>query len=165
MANFKEKMERFSTSITELAKQNSIPKWFKPFIDELKTFSKDLQHYFVEEEGKLAIQKTVPDQLAEDRRRLLKSINDLEDEIEDQQQYSRRNCLLVHGIQEKPKEDVEGLVMDVLENKLQAGVTKNQISRVHRIGKKRTDQGKPRSIIMRFVSYRDRKRFSIQKKS
>ena len=124
MASFKEKIDRFSTRITELASQNGIPKWFKPFIEEIKIFSKDVHKHFFEEKGKLALQKTVTDQLVEDRSRLLKSIEDLEDEIDDQQQYSRRNCLLLHGIEEKQKEDVEGLVMDVLDKKLETGVTK-----------------------------------------
>ena len=122
MASFKEKMERFQASLADLLKGNSIPKWFRPFVDEFQTFSKDLHNYILEEEGKLAVQKTVTEKLCADRDRLLQSVEDLEDELDEQQQYSRRNCLMVHGIQENPKENVEAKVMNVFDNKLQAGV-------------------------------------------
>ena len=97
-----------------------------------------------------------------------KDIQSLEDELDDQQQYSRRNCFLVHGIKEEFKEDVEGKVMEIFANKLEAGVSINDISRSHRIGRfdrNNANKGKTRPIIVRFSSYRQRKKvFDLKKK-
>ena len=71
----------------------------------------------------------------------------LEYEIEDQEQYSRRNCLLVHGVTEKPNEDVEKEVMEIFQEKLEAEVAQTDISRMHRLGRKRIDEDKPRPIM------------------
>ena len=83
--------------------------------------------------------------------------------LDDQQLYSRRTCLLLHGVNEEKKEDVEKKMMNVLENNLQAGLSINKISRTHRLGKIK-DDGKPRPIIIRFLSYRQRKKvFDLKK--
>ena len=57
--------------------------------------------------------------------------------------------------------------MDVIQNKLETDVKKEDISRSHRLGKRNNDRnkGKPRPIIMRFLSYRQRKKvFDAKKK-
>ena len=170
MDSFQEKMSKFSKTINDLSNNNSIPKWFKPFVESFKGFSNDVACYFHETEEKLkllesqlAIQKSVTDNLVEDRSRLNKTIEDLEDELDDQQQYSRRNCLLIHGVEEKQNENVEAAVMDIVDNKLKATVLKNDISRMHRLGRRK--QGRPRPIIVRFISYRQRKNiFDVKKR-
>ena len=60
----------------------------------------------------------------------------------------------MHGVKEHQKEDVDKLVMGVVDDNLEAGVSVKDISRTHRIGKKRNvSNQKPRPIIVRFISY------------
>mgnify|MGYP002716418461 CR=1 FL=1 len=94
------------------------------------------------------------DTLYDDQRRI-------ESQLEDLNQYSRRNCLLIHGIPEQPNEDVENLVMKTVSEKLKVQMDIVQIDRCHRIGapKRRmadvVQEGK-RPIIVKFISYRQR---------
>ena len=62
----------------------------------------------------------------------------------DNEQYSRRSCLLIHGVEVKENEDEDG-IMNVLEDcyssmNLQFDV--NDIDRTHRIGLPYTDKNK-----------------------
>ena len=172
MSNFEEQILEFNQNVTELSQHNSIPKWFKPFLNSFKTFSNVVSTYFTEAEnkfkvmeGSLAVQKAVTDSLVLDRDRLSKSVEMLEDKVDELEQYSRRTCLLIHGVEEKAKEDVEKTVMSILETKLEAGVTVNEVTRTHRLGRKRDEQSKkPRPIIVKFLSYRQRKKVFNNKK-
>ena len=174
MSNFKEKVDEFIQNLNELSQLNSTPKWFKPFLESFKTFSGDVSRYFTEAEdkydimeGKFAVQKAVTDSLVSDRDRLQKSIEEFEDKIDELEQYSRNSCLLIHGVEEKPKEDTEAIVMGIFDSKLQAGVKENDVTRTHRLGRKRIEQDgkKSRPIIVKFLSYRQRNKvFSNKKK-
>ena len=73
-------------------------------------------------------------------------IDKLENLVDRQEQYSRRNCLLVHEIAETNKENTDGLVRKTLNEKLGINITKNETDRSHRISRKTHGQ-KPRSII------------------
>ena len=73
-------------------------------------------------------------------------IDQLENLVDRQEQYSRRNCLLVHEIAETNKENTDGLVLKTLNEKLGINITKNETDRSHRISRKMHGQ-KPRSII------------------
>ena len=166
MSGLEGKLDDYIKSINELGRRDSIPKWFKPFLDSFRKFAADVSHHITEmdnkfksTEGSLAIQKAVTDSLAVDRDRLQTCIGKLEDQLDDPEQYSRRNCLLIHGVEEKPNENLENVVMDILDNKLPAGVLEKEITRTHRIGRKSTDKGnKHRPIIIKFLSYRQRKK-------
>ena len=57
--------------------------------------------------------------------------------IDDQQQYSRRNYLLFHGIEEESSEDTDNIVTDISAEELRLEVDKSMIDRSHRIGPKR----------------------------
>ena len=157
MAGFHKNLEDFVENINALNKNSNIPKWFKPFINSFKTFSIDLTQYVSELEGRLAIQKTVTDTLTVDRDNIQKKIGLLEDEIDSLQQYSRRTCLLVHGVKETKDENTDNVVMDVIESKLNVELSQNDIGRTHRLGRK-TNGEKPRPLIVRFATYRPRKK-------
>ena len=95
---------------------------------------------------------------------LKRQVKTLQVQIEDQQQYSRRNCILIHGIPENESEDTDKLVMDVFTDRLGIILGIQDIDRSHRLGPSvrvlapRTDQDtvKVRPIIVKFVSYRVR---------
>ena len=85
--------------------------------------------------------------------------------IDDLEQYSRRNCLIVHGIEEKQNENTDDIIVDLIQNKLKTDVKKEEIARTHRLGKRnQRGEGKPRPIITRFISYRQRKKVFDSKK-
>ena len=71
--------------------------------------------------------------------------------IDDQQQYSRRNCLLFHGVKEESSEDTDNIVTKICAEKLRLEVDKSMIDGSHRIGPKNKDQ-KPRPIIVNSVA-------------
>ena len=58
----------------------------------------------------------------------------LEESIDQQGQYSRRNCLLIHGVEENSNEDTDTLVLNTINNDLKIDLTEVAIDRAHRIG-------------------------------
>ncbi len=84
-----------------------------------------------------------------------------------QEQYSRRNCLLLHGIPETEL-DTDAAVMSVCSEKLGVQLTKASIDRSHRLGyrpntsrdnrpRSSTGRDKPRPIIIKLTSYDTRR--------
>ncbi|XP_041461796.1 uncharacterized protein LOC121413097 [Lytechinus variegatus] len=57
----------------------------------------------------------------------------LQDENEEAEQYSRRNCLRLYGIPEGPEEKTDELILDVFNSKLGLTVPPDAIDRSHRI--------------------------------
>ena len=120
-------------------------------------------------EGSLAVQKAVTDTLSNDRHRLEVNIIFLEDELDDLQQYSRRTCLLIHGVEESQNEgqneDIEAVVMNIINTNLDLELSLVDIGRTHRVGRMRkTGKNKIRPLIVRFLSYRQRKKVFDWKK-
>ncbi|KAI5751310.1 hypothetical protein M8J77_006260 [Diaphorina citri] len=90
------------------------------------------------------------------------------DQIDQLETYSRRNCLLVHGVPEAAA-DTEVRCMDVVSTvfrqKLGVTVTPRQLDRAHRLGPARGTEGaRPRPIIVKFLSYQDRREVYLNKK-
>lgn len=100
------------------------------------------------------------------------SVTNLIDEIDNLQQYSRRNCILIHGIKELEelkdtdelsvkdadavalREDTDELVLKVFREKLLLhGIEATDLDRTHRVGKKSKVNKKPRPIIVKFARY------------
>jgi len=97
--------------------------------------------------------------------------------IDDQEQYSRRNCLLVHGVPEtgNKDEDFDKILADVFRNEdtMNLGIKiEEEVSRAHRLGKlstyaqrtTRNNKLRTRPIIVRFLSYRWRSQVFFAKK-
>ena len=75
-----------------------------------------------------------------------------EQRIEKQEIYSRRENVLLKGIEEKEDEDVFEAVLNTLNiDDKDDKIVKSDLQRVHRLGRK--ESGKNRPIIARFVSY------------
>ena len=83
-------------------------------------------------------------------------VKNLEKKADDQEQYSRRNCLLIHGLTETKTEDTDEMVLDVINNKLNIKMSQISIDRSHRLGKRKGPGQKPRAIIVKFTRYKDR---------
>lgn len=80
------------------------------------------------------------------------------DELE---QYQRRNNIRVFGIDEKKGEDTDKLIVELCRTKLGVDLPTSAISRSHRVGSQPQPgpdgRRRHRPIIVRFVSYRDRR--------
>ena len=60
-----------------------------------------------------------------------KKIDDLNRVIDKQEQYSRRNCILLHGMKESENEDTDAVVTETLNELLQEKLTDIDIDRSH----------------------------------
>ena len=80
------------------------------------------------------------------------------------EQYSRRNSLRLVGVPETQKEDIYSKTLTTLNESLELDppLTIRDVDRLHRSGKRR-DDGKPRQILIKFVSYQDRSRVFSKK--
>jgi exosome complex exonuclease DIS3/RRP44 len=89
-------------------------------------------------------------------------LRDTSKEVDELSQYSRRNCILIHGIPETPNENTETVALKVINENLKLrNINLALIDRCHRIGAPKRNtaevlrQGK-RAIIVKFTSYRSR---------
>ena len=109
------------------------------------------------ERDRLENEKVIKD-LKEEVTYLRGNVDDITAEIDRQEQYSRRNCLLIHGLLESKNENTDLLAMEAIEIKMNIKITDNDIDRTHRIGKPKNN-GKPRPVIIKFVRYKKKKDF------
>ena len=72
------------------------------------------------------------------------------------EQYSRSNCLRIAGVLENATENTDTYVVEVA-RAIQADVSIDDIKRSHRVDKTRSF-GRPQDMIVKFVSYRVRRR-------
>ena len=82
-------------------------------------------------------------------------VDDITAETDRQEQYSGRNCLLIHGTPENKNENADALAMGLIDTKMDIKITQNDIDRTHRIGKSKNN-GKPKPVIIKFVRHNDR---------
>ena len=90
-------------------------------------------------------------------------VDNITAETDRQEQYLRRNCLLIYGLPKGKNENPDLLTMEAIETKMNIKITDNDIDRTHRIGKPKNN-GKPRPVIIKFVRYNDRKKIFSSKK-
>ena len=102
--------------------------------------------------------------LKEEVSTLSERLDKAEERIDNHEQYSRRNCLLLHGIEETNNEDTDKLVLDVINKDLNIDMNVSAIERTHRIGNPKEKKKKSRPIIVKFVRYYDRKSVFVNKK-
>ena len=103
-------------------------------------------------------------------------VDTYEREIEDLQQYSRRNCILIHGIPEEREEITDELALDIFNNKLGLDVDLSELDRTHHLGptpvaddngtdSQEENKRKIRPIIVKFLSYRVRSKIINARKN
>ena len=68
------------------------------------------------------------------------------------EQYSRRNCLLIHRVKKNEKEGTNEVVIEFLEKEMKEKLSANGIDRSHRLGKKQTGS-RPEPIFIKFARY------------
>lgn len=82
----------------------------------------------------------------------------LRNDVDELEQYSRRNSLRITGIPETPHEDLVAVTLNLFKwrMKVTPAVGTQDIDRVHRVGK--PEPGKTRAILLKFSTYRVRQR-------
>ena len=65
-------------------------------------------------------------------------VEDLEKKMESQGQYSRRNCILIHGLREEKNESTDDRVFKLFRVGLNEDVLLADLDRTHRIRQKET---------------------------
>ena len=65
-------------------------------------------------------------------------VEDLKKKIERQEQYSRRNCIIIHGLKEEKSESTNDKVVKLFREELNEDVLLADLDRTHRIEKKKT---------------------------
>ena len=60
--------------------------------------------------------------------------------LDRQEQYSRRNCLLIHGIDEENQENTDEVVINVLKKEMDEEITHLDIDRLHRLGNRKLNK-------------------------
>ena len=90
-------------------------------------------------------------------------INEQNHTLDKHEQYSRRNCLLLHGVAENNNESTDDVVMKTIREKMGEEIRDIDIDRTHKIGKAKSD-GKSRPIIVKFARYNTRNKVFRKKK-
>ena len=70
----------------------------------------------------------------------------LTSDVDDLEQYSRRNCLLLHRVQENENENANDIVLKTMSEELDIEIKANDLDRTHRIGNRNRRDGKPRNL-------------------
>ena len=60
----------------------------------------------------------------------------LTSDVDESEQYSRRNCLMLHGVQENENENTDDIVLKTMSEELDTEIKENDLDRTHRIGNK-----------------------------
>ena len=63
-------------------------------------------------------------------------VEDLEKKMDRQEQYSRRNCILIHGLKEEQNGSTDDRVLELFREELNEDILLVDLDRTHRIGKK-----------------------------
>ena len=114
----------------------------------------DLQSKFLELQ---AFVTTTLDAMKAEVKQVSVKLSEHEIQIDALEQYSRRNCLLVHGASEASNEDVYAVVTDIFRKNLDMHITRDDIDRCHRLGPMSgRDSATKRPIIIKFLAYQTR---------
>lgn len=148
-ATKREHADPIISAVTEIVNSK-----FQEIINILKQDIQDLKQEIVTLKGSKEELEVVKKEIETSRRENQKLVEMLNEKTDSLEQYTRRNSLRVFGVQETKQEDCEKKVLRVLKDKLQLDVLPEQIERCHRAG--RFSENKPRSIIVKFISYKDR---------
>ena len=85
-------------------------------------------------------------------------VSNLSVQVDKQEQYPSRNCLLIHGIKENWNEDTYTLSMSIINKHLGLDVQPSDIDQMHCIGNKNKARKKGWAIIIKFTRYNIRKK-------
>ena len=146
-------------NIATLMKDSFAPHVNQIIIDSFQQQVTNLVSSIVE--GVLAGLKLQVASLENENQALKTRVVKLEEAVDNAEQYSRRNCLRITGIQETENEVTDDIVIN-LARSIDVELSLQDIDRSHRLGRPESgDIGtrKPRDIIVKFATYRTRAKF------
>ena len=78
------------------------------------------------------------------------NLKKIEAQVDQLAQYSRRSCLLFHGIKEEKGEDTDSIIINTVKEKMNIEILPNDLDRSHRSGnlKKKKKEG---PMIVKFL--------------
>ena len=121
-----------------------------------------IQKMMVEYENKLNQLEEKKEQLRDE---MFQKTNLLVFQLDRQEQYIRRENILICGVEENKEDDDDGeKVLFKIADQLEIDLKDNEIQRVHRLGQKRRKNENPRPIIARFMSSKKRNEFLTKKR-
>lgn len=85
----------------------------------------------------------------------------LQKKADEQEQYSRRSNIRIFGIEEDKEENTDDIIINLVNKQLKVDMNVNSIDRSHRTGQRKLEVNtskKPRPIIVKFTSYRERQK-------
>ena len=95
---------------------------------------------------------------------LNEKLNGFTEQVDRQEQYSRQNYILIHGITEGNEENTDDLALKIFKEKLDIELTQRDLDRTHRISKNDKRNNRPRPVIVKFIRYNDMKKIFSKKK-
>ena len=157
--------EYFSELLEPLATNESIQTMFSEFKEKVLAKVTAQAERIDELEPLVSVKDTDMKKLIESSNNNEKLLHRLSIKCDDNEQYSRRSCVRIHGIEfnegKAKDENVNEIVKRCYET-MGMSFNENSIDRAHRIGKPYTDKesGKTiRSIIVKFKAWADRTSF------
>ena len=91
-----------------------------------------------------------------------KRLDEMDAVVDRQEQYSGRNCLLVHGIVVETVADTDKKIIKTLQQSTDETIKPEDIDKSHRLGKpKSSKNAKPCLIIVKFARYKTPNKFMI----
>ena len=104
----------------------------------------------------MPVKKDIAD-LKEERESTSNEISKLKTKLNDQEQYSRRNCVRFFGVPETDKENTDETIRNIAKQMLDVELPSGAIDRSHRVRRKNPPpegtRPKPRAIIVKLTSY------------
>ena len=80
------------------------------------------------------------------------------------EQYSRRNCLVLHGVNKNNGENTNEILRNTFFEELGIEIKEDDLHRSHRLGKSKRKDNKHRPIIVMFSHYAVRKEIFMNKR-
>ena len=118
-------------------------------LEDVSVYIKFINEKFEECEADRKNKEKEIAELKEDLTSLKEKFFQVDKTLDRQEQYSRRNCLLVYGMEENNNEDTDQEIINIVKNDLGEEITIHDIDRTHRLGKRKLDNNVPRPIIVK----------------
>ena len=121
-------------------------------MEEVNEFIKFINEKFEEMEDDRKEKERQISELKNEVKYLNEKVETMDRSLDRHEQYSRRNCLLIHGVKENEKEDTDEVVIEFFQKEMKEKLSANDIDRSHQLRKKET-RSRPPSIIIKFARY------------
>ena len=154
-----------SKALNEINLDADTPSWAKSLIgcindlvEGFKVYDK-LNDRLKELEDVSEVRGQIITKLKEDNTNLRRELQLNRQATDDNEQKSRSQCLLIHGVDEVEGEDTDQICLDTITDQVGVELFLDDIQRSHRVGPKKvqtTRRTKPRAIIVRFSNMRKR---------